>query len=767
MELEVKESTSSCLSVAIDYIRAGINVTVISSPKCGKRDAGKQPTLVNWQNRRLTIEEFTDEFNARKNQNIGIITGASSGLICVDLDGPEGQAWFFEHEQQLGSFITERRGTSTHLYFRHPGPDVFIPSKIRLFSGVDILADGGKQVVTWPSVHRSGEQYKIDNGLTLIDVQHEADILPQWIINELAAYENLKKNRDKDDAGVLTYDDSEGNVASCIESLKEHKAAIEGDGGDNQTYRAAAICSDFGLSKRMALKVLQEHYNPRCVPQWSTDELKTKITNAYKHCQNQTGTMALNQLFPDDVSNIVEEIEDTPPPAPLYQPALPVVCAQTFINRNPRMTIASSGQFYSYIPRERRWKYMNDEAMAGIVLADIEAADSELHKTITASQITGMTKILKLVLQGANPDRELRADSWFTGRTGEFIACSNGILEIATGHLYPHSSDWFSFTCLPFAFDPVAKCTTFHSFLDSIWGKDAEQKEALRRWIGYLLVSNMDQQKFAVFKGKSRAGKGTIMRVIEALMGHNNYAACSMHSFGNDFGLEPLLGKRVAIFNDAERAHGEKCHIATERIKTITGNDSIPINRKGNPILTQSLPCKIIFVCNGMPNFINEENSMTNRMIGFDFQESFVGREDTTLKDKLAAEIPGILNWALDGARAIINGEKLIQSEAGKRMVVDIDISNDSVKCFMRDYVVFTGERSHRVSINALWDHFKEFCTGAQFRTGTKESFSKRFKSAVGDKATDYRTHERGYAGIVINKDGVFDTPEYDPEPPF
>jgi P4 family phage/plasmid primase-like protien len=761
MQVEVSESQESCLSTALSYIEAGINVTVISSPKCGKRDAGKQPTLVNWQNRRLTPSEFTAEFNSKKNQNVGVITGASSGIVCIDLDGASGQAWFFEHEQQLGAFILERRGNNLHLYFRHPGPDIYVPSRIRLFPGVDVLADGGKQVVTWPSIHRSGDQYKIDNGLTLIDVKYEADILPQWIINELAAFENLKKSRESDDGGVLSYDDSEANVQRCIDVLKGHEEAIQGKGGDNQTYRAAAICADFGLSKKMALKVLIENYNPRCIPPWSTEELKTKILNAYKHCQNKPGNNALNALFPDmpTEEEIEAAIEETPPPLPLYQPKHPVICAQTFIARNPRMTIASSGQFYSYIPRERRWKYMTDEAMAGVVLADIEASDNNLHKLVNASQLLGMTKMLKLVIQGTNPDRELKPDSWFTGRTGEFISCSNGILEISTGHLYPHSSDWFSFTCLPFPYTPEADCPTFKWFLDSIWGKDEEQKEALRRWIGYLLIADMSQQKFAVFKGKSRAGKGTIVRVIESLIGHNNYAACAMHSFGNEFGLESVLGKRAAIFNDAEKAHGDKCHIATERIKTITGNDSIPINRKGMPMLTQTLPCKIMFVCNGMPNFINDENSMTNRMIGFDFQESFIGREDTKLGEKLQGEIPGILNWALEGSRAIMAGEKLIQSEAGKRMVEDIDISNDAVKCFIRDCVAFVNDPYAKAPFNDIWAYFKEWCQGAQFRTGTKESFSKRLKSSIGTRAESYHHGMgRGYSGMVLNKDGAFDT---------
>jgi P4 family phage/plasmid primase-like protien len=763
----------SCLEVALDYINSGLVMTPVLSPKSGKKDAGKAAYLDSWQERKLNAEAFEAHF--RKGSNIGLVTGADSGIVCIDLDGRDGIAWYFEHKDNIGDCIVERRGENgIHLYFNHPGPEVYIPSKIKLFPGVDILADGGKQVVTWPSMHRSGDQYKIDNGLTLLDVKHEADNFPTWILNELSTKVAMKETAIEPVPGTVIADEP-SEIQRCIEAINALPPAIEGQGGDNNTFIAAATCKNFGLSRPMALKVLKENYNPRCQPPWDNAGLEEKVNNGYKHSKDPFGSKThraqVASMFPD-VPDLPDGFEDEEEPRePVYVPKYPVVCAQTYINRNPRKTLCSKGQLHTYVERERCWELISDDQFKSLIMYDVERANPVIHKGLKMTQVNETSTAVKRILESNNPNRDLVVDSWITGRTGEFISCANGILDIATGELFPHSSDWFSFTTLPFDYDRTAQCKEFEAFLDSIWEGDEELKESLRLWMGYLLISSMKEQKFALLKGASRAGKGTLARVIEGLIGHKNYAACSMNSFGGDFGLEPVLGKRLAIFNDAEKCSGDKGHIATERLKSITGNDSIPINRKGTSILTVRLPCKIVFVCNKIPPFMNDENAMTNRMIGFPFEKSFMGREDVHLEDKLKAELPGILNWALKGSRAIMTGARLVQSKAGAAMIEEIGASLDPVKCFIRDCVKFTGNSEHRVMSDTIWPIFKAWCAQGNTWTGNMQSFQTRFRSAIGNSAEKLRYPKAGYAGILISSEGFF---EHDnaseveqEEPPF
>ena len=91
-------------------------------------------------------------WTTRPDANIGIATGEASGLVVVDLDGPEGE----EHAADLPPTPYVKTGRGYHLYFAHPGEPVKNRAKIR--PGVDLRGDGG-YVVAPPSIHPDGTPY--------------------------------------------------------------------------------------------------------------------------------------------------------------------------------------------------------------------------------------------------------------------------------------------------------------------------------------------------------------------------------------------------------------------------------------------------------------------------------------------------------------------------------------------------------------------------------------------------------------------------------
>ncbi|MHC4401323.1 MAG: bifunctional DNA primase/polymerase, partial [Planctomycetota bacterium] len=93
--------------------------------------------------------------------NVGIATGATSGIVVIDIDPRhDGQASLQAAQKRLGALpecpMMATGGGGWHLVFRHPGRAV--PSRIGLADGIDIRADGGL-VVAPPSLHVSGKRY--------------------------------------------------------------------------------------------------------------------------------------------------------------------------------------------------------------------------------------------------------------------------------------------------------------------------------------------------------------------------------------------------------------------------------------------------------------------------------------------------------------------------------------------------------------------------------------------------------------------------------
>ena len=138
------------LNVALQYFRRGWSVIPI-------RPSGKEP-LIPWQEfqkRKASESEIRSWWAKWPNANVGIVTGAISGLAVVDLDGTEGikQA----QTLRLSSGCVSSTGKGKHLYFKHPGENVC--NSVRKFPGVDLRGDGG-YVLAPPSLHPNGRRYQ-------------------------------------------------------------------------------------------------------------------------------------------------------------------------------------------------------------------------------------------------------------------------------------------------------------------------------------------------------------------------------------------------------------------------------------------------------------------------------------------------------------------------------------------------------------------------------------------------------------------------------
>lgn len=739
--------------VAQKYVANGLRIIAVHSAFCeNKIKRGKAPTQFGWQKKEQSWEELRSEMErvwAREGGcNIGLVTGKVSGLVCVDIDEP---GWYDEHEMHLGNPIVERSPTGgMHLYYKYPqglsGDIRSRSSAARVFKGVDILADGGNQVVTWPSVHQSGEGlYVFDRGLDLLDALEEADELPRWIVDEMRV--EKKEDRQEHDVRGGQLDFHAARLA-----IRSFPAAIEGNGGDLQTLKAAMIGRDYGLAARQVYDLLREEYNPRCSPPWGDRELADKVKNAFKYAQRGQGNMSIEHAF-DEEPTVTESA-----PVVAYSKKHAVHNAHVFIQKVGALLDCFDGQFVHYDTSEKRWRVISDGAVESLIFHDMP---SDVRQTIKASMFSDVRKIVKMQLSKAQgiPDVHWRGQEH---RGIDFITVRNGILDVQTGELLNHSRDWFCFHSLPMEYREDAECSEFLKFLDSIWDGDAELIESLRLWMGYCLLTSCAMEKFAVFKGASRAGKSTLAAIIESIVGRGNTASTSLSLIGSDFGMENLMGRKLCVFQDAERASLDRMGVATERIKSLASNDPVGINRKGQSVVFQRLGVKIAFVCNKLPNFLNDENALTNRMIVFPFSKSFVGNEDTGLKERLMNETQGIFNWALVGARRLLRGEKLFTAEKGRQAIREITEQLDSVQGYVSECIEVTNMDHSFVTVDELWNSYKEWCKDSGRHSKHKQRFYQEVSShPILRERSARRNNRRGFIGIRVVSD-IFQSVEED-----
>ena len=244
----------------------------------------------------------------------------------------------------------------------------------------------------------------------------------------------------------------------------------------------------------------------------------------------------------------------------------------------------------------------------------------------------------------------------------QILSFPNGYLDISgyakrneAFELQKPDPHFFSLACYPYNFDPDATCSNWIRFLNELFTDDPLKITLLQEWFGYNLIPDNSHEKFMMFLGPTRAGKGTILDVLACILGEDQVLATSFRDYTRRFAIFPFLGKLAAIIGDVSVGTNYDATEALNLLKRITGNDVITIERKGRDI-TQTcikLYARFTMAANTMPRLPDFARTIESRMLVIQFMTSFMGREDITLKNRLKREAAGILIWALEGLQRL------------------------------------------------------------------------------------------------------------------
>jgi putative DNA primase/helicase len=274
----------------------------------------------------------------------------------------------------------------------------------------------------------------------------------------------------------------------------------------------------------------------------------------------------------------------------------------------------------------------------------------------------------------------------------------------------------------------------------SVWGGDTESLALLAEYVGYVLSGRTDMQKMLLLIGPTRSGKGTIARALTALLGRGHVTGPTLASLGTNFGLSPLLGKPLAVISDA-RLGDTPSHTVVERLLSITGEDMLTVDRKYREPWSGKLPTRFVILSNELPKFRDSSGAIANRLLILQMTESFLGREDRTLDKRLAAKLPGILNWALEGLNRLTDNDRFTvpdSSEDAANLMMDLA---SPMSAFVRDCCVRTPDPSAippdenivRVSRDALYAAWKSWADENGHQAGSKSTFGRNLRAVVPD----------------------------------
>jgi putative DNA primase/helicase len=329
----------------------------------------------------------------------------------------------------------------------------------------------------------------------------------------------------------------------------------------------------------------------------------------------------------------------------------------------------------------------------------------------------------------------------------------NGLLDVNTRILSPHSPDFLSPVQLPVKFDPDARCPAWDKFVSEVFPEDSEANG----WeiLAWLMTPDTSIQKAILLTGDGANGKSTYLRGVLAFIGKSNTSAVSLHKLENDrFSIARLVGKLANICPDLPSTDLS----STSVFKAITGGDTLMAEYKFKDSFEFSPYSRLVFSANHPPKSQDASSAFFRRWRVVPFERTFEdGAPGTIPSDQLDAmlsdpeELSGVLNKALS-ALVVVRTHGLSGSESGNRAMDEFRQATDPLAVWLDRKTMLLPEVA--TPQDRLYREYCRSCADAGRPAVTKTGFGRSMKK-LRPTVADYQRTVNGvltwcYVGIAL-----------------
>ena len=240
-------------------------------------------------------------------------------------------------------------------------------------------------------------------------------------------------------------------------------------------------------------------------------------------------------------------------------------------------------------------------------------------------------------------------------------------------------------------------------YLRSIWGDDHQSIRLVHQMLGYLLSGRHDLQKIFVLLGPPRAGKGTLLNLIQAIF-QDQATSFKVASLDQTFSMQSMLGKSVAYDPDVRRASSmfKSEGQMVERLLSLSSHDVQVIPRKNQTDVVAALPCRLLLAANPPFGLSDAGGALASRFIILTFPRSFLGREDTQLGARLEREIPAIVALALDGLDQLDEAGRFVEPDSSAEERESVERAQNPMVAFLDECCDLTDSKA-QTARTVIW----------------------------------------------------------------
>lgn len=391
------------------------------------------------------------------------------------------------------------------------------------------------------------------------------------------------------------------------------------------------------------------------------------------------------------------------------------------------------------------YKMVSDQELAGMVFNGLY--EDMLWGFRTKKNVADKVACLLSII----PDLKITNDK------GYILNLKNGLLNIHTRELKPHTPDFVSLIQSPVVYDPQAQCPTWNECVDA-WMEGSEKDEKrllLQQFSGYCLSSSMQHDKALFLVGDGGNGKSTFVDTIAMVIGADATSHIDLEGLYSQFGMHGLIGKRLNIIEEVPGNYYQ-----SNKLKKLISGEQVTIDIKYKPQFSFRPQAKFIFAVNQMPRVDDNSTATERRICAIQFLNNFRNNPNTKLRSDmglLAKELSGILNWMLDGAKSLHEMGKFIITKEQMQMLAEYRQENSSVEGFIAECLEF--KEGEVTSARDLYEQYKTYSIkdGRKFKGSL--AFTKELKAyGIRNNCCQFIERQNGHApakfeGVKISEE--------------
>lgn len=287
------------------------------------------------------------------------------------------------------------------------------------------------------------------------------------------------------------------------------------------------------------------------------------------------------------------------------------------------------------------WRRVSEEAIRQYVIGE---ADRWLAQEYENAYVNGTMALMRTRLARLNPiGSRLATDIWEDDRN--MLPLRNGVLDLKTKTLSPHSPDLMFNWVIPHNYEPDADCPVTRKFIAHLSGGDGSTELVLWVFLAAVLHGRYDLERYLEFVGMAGTGKSTYISLCKQLVGDENAHSTDMKTLhNNQFETANIYGKRLVMISDADKYGGD-----VGIFKQMTGRDLIRREEKNKQSQGGFVYKGMVIVAANNPiQFNDSSTAMARRRVPVHIDKKLDKAEvDYRLSEKLSAEMPGLINALL------------------------------------------------------------------------------------------------------------------------